>query len=377
MKTKYFKSGLFLAVAALLFASCDSDRDDNPTVNTDNMTTEFKLNTPAYATQLIDLASSNTVNFTWNQPNYGFAVPVTYSFQVSVDDTWVDAVLDAEGNEITPATYADVTGSFTTVSGGVAGKALNNGIAKVKGWDPDSEIPANIDIYVRCKAVLADLSVPAVYSNSVKLKVVPMAPVTEYAEFIYEIGDDTGWASSNALRSDADENGLFTGEYAGLMYLKSEFKFREDKDDWNIGTNWGVGEEEGSLAEGADNITITEPGFYKVNVNMADLTYELLKIDVISIIGTVNGSWDNDTDMEYNEETGAWEVTADLTAGAMKFRVNHDWTWSWGGANDDPKALDNLTYNSGKDLDLDADGTYFIQLFLSYEGNNKVVVTKK
>lgn len=365
MKMKYFKSGLLLSLAALFFAACASDRDDNPIVDTDNMTTEFKLNTPAYATQLIDLKTSSTVDFTWNQPGYGFAVPVTYSFQVSADDTW------------TESSFADVTGSFNKVSGGVAAKALNNGIATVMGWKPDSDIPSSMEIYVRCKAILADLSVPAVYSNSVKLTVVPMAPVKEYPQFIYEIGDDTDWQSSHALCSDKDENGLYTGEYAGLMYLKSEFKFRSDKDDWNVGTNWGAGEEENTLAEGAGNISIAEPGYYKVNVSMEALTYELLKIDVISIIGTVNGSWDNDTDMTYNPETGAWEVETTLTAGAMKFRVNHDWTWSWGGANGDPKAYNNLTYNSGKDLDLDADGTYFIQLFLNYEGNNKVVITKK
>jgi hypothetical protein len=191
MKTKYFKGGLFLAMIGLLFTACDSDRDDNPTIDTNNMTTEFKLNTPAYSTQLVDLATSDKVNFTWNQPNYGFTVPVTYSFQVSADDTWKDAVVDENGNEVTPATYADVTGSFTSVKGGVSGKALNNSICTVKGWDPESTLPASMEIYVRCKAMLADLSVPAVYSNSVKLTVVPSTPVTEYAEFIYAIGDDT------------------------------------------------------------------------------------------------------------------------------------------------------------------------------------------
>ncbi len=376
MKTKYFKGGLFLAMIGLLFTACDSDRDDNPTIDTNNMTTEFKLNTPAYSTQLVDLATSDKVNFTWNQPNYGFTVPVTYSFQVSADDTWKDAVVDENGNEVTPATYADVTGSFTSVKGGVSGKALNNSICTVKGWDPESTLPASMEIYVRCKAMLADLSVPAVYSNSVKLTVVPSTPVTEYAEFIYAIGDDTGWKTSNSLRSSKDENELFTGEYSGLAYLNTEFKFRSDKDEW-IGDDWGVGAEDGTLAVGAGNIVVPEPGFYKIDVNMGKLTYELLKVETISIIGTVNGSWDNDTDMTYNPETGAWEVTAELNAGAMKFRVNHDWTWSWGGANGDPKAYNNLTWDSGKDLDLDASGTYFIQLFVSYEGNNKVVITNK
>jgi len=365
MKAIYFKSGLLMAAVAMLFTACDSDRDDNPIIDTNNMTNEFVLNTPAYSTQVVDLATSNTVNFTWSQPGYGFTVPVTYSFQVSADDTW------------TEGSYADVTGSFTTVRGGVSGKALNNGICTVKGWDPESEIPATIDVYVRCKAILTDLSVPAVYSNSVKIKVAPTTPVTEYPEFIYEIGDDSdGWSISHALRSAKDENGLFTGEYAGLTYLNKEFKFREDKESWNVGTNWGVGDEEGTLAEGAGNITVPEEGFYKMDVSMADMTYTLMKVNVISIIGTVNGSWDTDTDMTYNKETGAWEVTTALNAGEMKFRVNHDWTWSWGG-NGSGTAYNDLTYNNGANLALDAGGNYKVELYVSYEGNNRVVVTKQ
>lgn len=375
MKAKYFKCGLFMAVVGMLFTACDADRDDNPTIDTNNTAVVFKLNTPAYSTQLVDLKTSNTVNFTWNQPEYGFAVPVTYSFQVSADDTWTDAVLGSDGKEVTPATYADVAGSFTTVSGGVSGKALNTSICKVKNWKPDSDLPASMQIFVRCKALLADESVPAVYSNSVKLTVVPTTPVKDYPQFIYQIGDDTGWATANALCSSKDDNGIYTGEYAGLAYLNSEFKFRSDKDDWNIGTNWGV-DGEGKLAEGADNVKLDEAGFYKIDVNMDKMTLELLKIETISIIGTVNGSWDTDTDMAYNKETGAWEATATLNAGEMKFRVNHDWTWSWGGKKDGTDYT-NLTYNNGANLELASGGTYLIQLFLSYEGNNKVVITSK
>ena len=61
----------------------------------------------------------------------------------------------------------------------------------------------------------------------------------------------------------------------------------------------------------------------------------------------------------------------------MKFRMNHDWAISWGGANDDPKAYDNLTQNKGKDLDVTEAGDYKIQLFITYEGNNRVVITKQ
>ena len=48
------------------------------------------------------------------------------------------------------------------------------------------------------------------------------------------------------------------------------------------------------------------------------------------------------------------------------------------GLNGDPAAYDNLTEFDGKDLNLpDGPGTYHIQLYISCEGQNKVVLTKK
>ena len=347
-------------------SQCEEDRDDNPVLDTNNMPASFVLNTPAYATQLTDLGTSTAVNFTWNQPAYGMTLPVVYSFQLSVDDTWTDAVVNENGEVVTPATYADLAGSFTTVSGGVKAVAVNNAIMELKGWDAETVLPASMDVYMRCKATLLDTKVPAVYSNSVKLLVVPAAPSSSYDEFVYAV---------HKLRSAVDENDLFTGEYCGFAYLNSEFKFRSHEDSWDA-PDWGF-KEEGVLEEQAGNISVPAPGFYMMEMSLADMTYKLTPVTSISIIGTVNGSWDTDTDMTYNETEGCWEVEATLNAGAMKFRMNHDWTYSWGGANGDPKAYDNLTYDSGKDLDLDADGTYLIKLYIETETCNKVVITKK
>ena len=58
--------------------------------------------------------------------------------------------------------------------------------------------------------------------------------------------------------------------------------------------------------------------------------------------------------------------------------MNDAWTVSWGGANGDPTAYDNLTQNGGKDLNApDGDGVYSIKLYLSYEGANRVVIEKQ
>lgn len=385
MKTKYLKSSLLVAIATMLFTACDSDRDDNPVIDTDNMTTEFVLNTPAYAQQLIDLSTSSNVNFTWSQPNYGFTAPTTYSFQLSLDDTWNDAVLDEEGNVTTPATYSDLRGSFVKVSGGVSASDINRAVVELSGWETEEDIPASLPVYIRCKAVLSTQAIPAVFSNSVKINVVPSFSVApSFAEFIYMMGNFNGWTDPVPMRSLTDENGDFTGVYRCFNYLDGGFKFRPNADNWDGDFGQNNDGELGELIVEGEKDCNTEnfvdtwaPGFYMIEVNISEMKLTVTPVSSISIIGTVNGSWDTDTDMTYNTATGAWEVTTALTTGAMKFRMNHDWAISWGGANDDPKAYDNLTHDNGKDLDLDADGTYFIQLFIQTEGNNRVVITKQ
>ena len=385
MKTKYFLSGLFFAAITLLFTACDTDRDDNPIIDTDNMTTEFVLNTPAYPDQLTDMATSSTMNFTWSQPRFGFAVPVTYAFQLSLDGTFTDAVTDGEGNVTTPATYSDLKGSFTEVSGSLSASDINRAIVELSGWETEEEVPTSMDVFVRAKASLNDSKTPVVYSNSVKVKVVPSFNVApSYAEYIYMMGNFNGWSDPVFLRSLLDSEGNFTAAYRCFNWIDGGFKFRPNEGNWDndfgqddagdLGALITDGEVDCNTNSYADTWA---PGFYMIDVNTDEMKLTMTPVTSISIIGTVNGSWDNDTDMTYNIETGAWEVTATLAAGAMKFRMNHDWTISWGGANGDPTAYGNLTHDNGKDLDLDADGTYFIQLFIQTEGNNKVVITKQ
>ena len=65
---KIFKSASLLVGAALMFTACSDDRDSNPMLQ---QPSSFVLNTPAYASQAIDLQNSQSVNLTWSQPDYG------------------------------------------------------------------------------------------------------------------------------------------------------------------------------------------------------------------------------------------------------------------------------------------------------------------
>ena len=194
-----------------------------------------------------------------------------------------------------------------------------------------------------------------------------------FGAWFYEIGNESGWSTSHALYGpDSD------GKYQGYYYLNGEFKFKPHESDWEGDYEF---DGEGRIVDnGVDNCPDPGAGFYQIDVDLAAGTYALTKVESITVVGAFNG-WepaDAATHMTYNVDGGYWEATLNLTDNGFKFAMNDGWDISWGGADGDPAAYDNLSQNNGKDLDLpDGAGTYNIKLYLAYEGGNKVVLTKQ
>ena len=148
-----------------------------------------------------------------------------------------------------------------------------------------------------------------------------------------------------------------------------------------ISSDERIGNTDNRIADNGSGINCpaADAAFYQIDVNLQSMTYAVTQVKSITMVGSHNG-WnpaDSNMHMTYNTATGAWEGRLVLSDAAnVKFAMNDDWAVSWGGANGDPAAFDNLTQYNGKDLAVEA-GTYSVQLFLSYEGNNKVVFTKQ
>lgn len=191
-----------------------------------------------------------------------------------------------------------------------------------------------------------------------------------FAEYIYEIGNNTGWGSCIPLASPN-----FDGKYTGYAWLDGEFKFKPNEDNWDGDWEMVTGDAyAGTISEsGASNISAPDAGFYQMNVDLATLTYSLTAISSISIIGAATGdsSWGTDLDLTYDASSQCWTGSFDLVAGEYKFRANHDWTTSWGGTES------NLTTNNGANLSIAAAGTYEFKLSIPCEGKSSVTVTKK
>ena len=188
-----------------------------------------------------------------------------------------------------------------------------------------------------------------------------------YADMIWQAGNANGWGSpaaglKNKGWKEARNN---DGDYYGFMYLNGDFKFRSHENSWDA-PDWGLDDAfddySGSLVAQGGNLN-APAGFYMVEANLADMTYELTPITTIGVIGGFNG-WASDyASLQYNPATGAWEGYCDIPAGTeFKFRANEDWAINWGGD------INNLSYDGGN-LMLDVDATYFIQLYITYEGD--------
>ena len=197
-----------------------------------------------------------------------------------------------------------------------------------------------------------------------------------FAEYIWEAGVNNSWGADAQPLYCSDGNGTYVGFFyaqdADWSGGKGAFKFQTEFNNWDV-TNYGIGsgdDASGTLTVGGDNIMVT-PGFYRAEIDLANLTYKLTSISGIGLIGPAQaGGWGEDTDLTYNAETRAWEGTVDLTADEFKFRANDDWAINWGGSED------NLTQD-GANLKITEAGKYFIQFFPLCETKSYCKITKK
>ena len=180
-----------------------------------------------------------------------------------------------------------------------------------------------------------------------------------FAEFIYERGDNNGWGGY-ALHGPN-----FDGVYYGAMKLNTMFKFCGDASDWNLAGNWGYSAD-GILGENSnDNIPCTS-GFYKITADIANMTYKLTPFTKIGIIGDGQpGDWNDDTFMTYDETNHCWVATGvALTAGgSIKFRSDA----AWDNVNIGGASLDKLVFNSNDNISVTTSGTYTVKLYLENE----------
>lgn len=380
---KIFTMGLVLFTATSLFTACADDRDSNPTLV---QPTEFVLNTPVYANQLLDLRASKHVSLDWSQPNAtDKGAPLAgvgfYAIQVSKDGNFTTSVAQAAADKTgkTVADYIELEEKYYSTAVDVNAEALDKALNTLYAWENESAMPKKLNLHIRVYAHFAGTNNPvedgsvSIASNVVKVQVAPYyielsdAPVA----LNYIVGQDVAGSWSNNV-ADAGKGllpffpiananydkktGLGSVSYTGYFADKAEFKVFSPKysaDGNSFAWDYAYVGVEGTpgtarYRDGGDdgpNVTAPKAGYYTIVIDNVKHTFtmtEATEIDEsekgsIGIVGEFNG-WGNDVVMTAastaaNAKNHVWTAELKLeNASEVKFRANAKWDLSWGSA---------------------------------------------
>lgn len=168
--------------------------------------------------------------------------------------------------------------------------------------------------------------------------------------------DDTALTSINS-----------DGTYEGYVYIAEAGALKFALGTWD--ENWGDDEGDGTLEPGGGDITL-DPGFYRIQVDLNELTYTVTETNWGLIGSATPGGWDADTDMTYNATDGSWDITVDLVAGEAKFRANDDW-----GINLGDDGADALLEYDGGNIAIPGGGSYTLKLYLGKQDYTYSIVS--
>lgn len=205
-----------------------------------------------------------------------------------------------------------------------------------------------------------------------------------FQQYIYEAGVNNDWGAFEQALYCADGNGTYTGFFyaqdADWSGGKGAFKFTGAFNNWDNG-NYGTGTfDEATLSgtlidDGGSGNIMPDPGFYRADVNMADMTFKLVPIKSVFVVGSaVNNDWDNGVEMTYNTVKHCWECDTEFTeAGVIKFKGNGTWDnldGNWGGT------MDNIVNGSNDNIPVNLTGVVHIEFFPTCDTKSYCTITK-
>lgn len=392
---KLLYSALVLACLGI-FASCEDDRDDNPTLVE---ATEFILNEPAYASQLVDLATSSQINLVCSQPNWQFPLAVSYVPQVSLDGNFTVSNLQQDADE-TGAVKANYYQFDPTTSNNISinSEEVAKAITYLNSWNSEDVIPSSMAIYVRAIATPSTQTAPtapveslAIASNAVKMTVSPYyveladAPVVMW----YLVGNLFGgkWGSipgetalpmfidPEAAYDKKDGTGVLTytnyfitGDYEGNECGTAGFKIQPSNFNWDFGMT-GDNSTKGSIIYrdgGSDggHIVAEADGYYTLTLDTKTLTGKLEKYEgdvktfaSVSISGSFN-DWSDTEMLPYNGsgENHAWYTVQEFSEKVeLKFKETGSWDTNWGfGSENGEVNLRGVGVGNGNNIGIEA-----------------------
>ena len=282
--------------------------------------------------------SAVLLNYAWTPSAFGQTVVITYNLQ-----------MDRAGDNFSdPYSLGQVNNLLQL---GVLTSALDQILLPME-FDPKNPTP--IDLEFRVQTTINQYVAP------VNSPVIAQTITPYYVKIVYPIlfvpGDYQGWnpADSSTTIASVKSNGKYEG-YIWFHNDTAKFKYCQGN-SWT--NNWGDNGADGTLDPGGANIKAGPPGYYKLNVDLPNLTHTFLRT-AWSVYGDATGS--TDADMTYDTIAKVWTATVNLTATTIIFRANHDNTLNYG---DNGSKIGTCKLNGDK-IAVPAAGNYSVTLNLS------------
>ena len=296
-----------------VMAACSDDRDDNPTIK---VPTEFKMETPSFASSQVNLNNAAQFNFAWEKPDFGYSAKVNYTLEVSNTGKFTaspaDEEADLDGKVV--ADYAEISTIFPLNKATITNDDLALAIVQVGHWEKPEQLPATLKVYVRVKAALPNVA--SLYSNVVEFTVVPKyvklpAKITE----CYLTGSAYGWGGTwkplTPVKGTIGKQGKGVPTFWMVAYFKAdeEFKFAPKAkwgDDFGAGNATVTDHASASPSDAGGNIKVGKAGWYLIVVtnNGEKRTVSFEKPEVY-LQGPTIGNWDCKKENKFTVPTTA------------------------------------------------------------------------
>ena len=302
-----------LLCGIFVMAACSDDRDDNPTIK---VPTEFKLETPSFASSQVNLNNAAQFNLAWEKPDFGYFAKVNYTLEVSNTGKFTaspaDEAADLSGKVV--ADYAEISTIFPLNKATITNDDLALAIMQVGQWEKPEQLPATQKVYMRVKAALPNVA--SLHSNVIEFTVVPKyVKLPPKITQCYITGSEYGWGGTwkplTPVKNTTGKQGKGVPTFWMMAYFKAgeEFKFAP-KPAWENdfgAANATITDHAGaSPSDAGGNIKIGKAGWYLVVVtnNGENRTVSFEKPEVY-LQGPTIGNWDCKKENKFTAPTTA------------------------------------------------------------------------
>jgi starch-binding outer membrane protein SusE/F len=339
------KISIILLIAGLFALISCQKQEKGPVISAEPVAPAVSL--PAAGSSLIMIKpnADNKVAFAWSAADYGMPLGVLYTIQICKAGT----------------NFAGAVVNVGSVNALVDTLKVSEFNSKLVALEANMEVSNSIDMRVIC--TVPSSNADTVFSPKININITPYTA----KDFIYLVGAFNGWNNTTAPAMNRNMPGLKYEFYINFTAGNLEYKILPTQGSWNgdIGDDkTGTGH---LMSDGENNMWVPAAGYYRVNVDLTNMSWSTTAATSWGIIGGFAGnSWGSDVaTLTYNTGTGKWEGTFTTTASVdWKFRANAAWSLNYGdnGAN-------GTLEEGGSNITTSDAGTYAVTLDLNPTGN--------